>query len=124
MADDDIGTVHMHIYASVNNQDFAFLGHDDVPKVEGPEQAAAIATMLHQIAWQFEDYARDGTDTEDVPPRRIITPAGDEFYEVAPDQFVVASSFDDAVETHNKRHESASFKDVTRAYPRARWEYI
>lgn len=119
---------HIDVYLQVNGRMLKHVGHTDVLGSDDVRVRQALATFFHKLAWEFESDAEGFEGSADEvrapKPRRVITPAGDEFFEVAPDEFVVGASWDDAIESYAQHGESCSFDAVNSAYPRARWEYI
>jgi len=60
-----------------------------------------LATLLHQIAWQYEEYANEqervgGPATPITKPRKVTTELGDTWWEIEPDRFVDADTWIEA----------------------------
>lgn len=119
---------HVDVFVQVNGGPMRLAGHANVPKSDNEGLRQMLGTFFHQLAWSFEEssggFEGSGDEIAGPQPRRVITPAGDEFFEVAPDEFVVGASWDDAIESYGRHGQSSTFEQVQGAYPRARWEYI
>lgn len=88
------------------------------------KQASMVADLLHKLAWEYEEAAQLEDATKSGRPRKAITPAGDTFFEVEPDQFVVGMSLEDAMDTYQRFGGGSTFDMLKHAYPRIRWEYL
>lgn len=92
------------------------------------EQASAMATVLHEMAWQYEEkvsgnYGKlESRATES--PRVVITQSDDRYFEVVSNGFVLAASYDDAIESFGRFRETTTFWEVLAANPGCRWEYL
>lgn len=123
--------VHLDVFFVCMGQQYP-VGHGDIPYAEDQvQQAGLVATLLHQLAWQYEEAAQhaaeDGDpqgDVREVQPRVAFNRAGDRFFEVAPDEFVAGMSYDDAVDTYRIFGGATPFDQLKRAYPGLRWEYL
>lgn len=82
---DSENKTHVDIFASIGGFQM-FLGHKDIDGEQySHKRFQEIASLLHEIAWQFEDEA---TKYENFIPRCFKNSLGDHFFEVAPDVFV------------------------------------
>jgi hypothetical protein len=113
--------IHLDVYFTFKGKPYK-VGHGDVKASPDPVvQAGYIASLLHQLAWEYEEVVqREAESEEQAPeerPRVAITKTGDHFYEVAPGEFVGGMSFDDAVETYRMFGGSSSLTDLSLAFP-------
>ena len=127
----DKPTVHIDVFFTCMGQTFRF-GHGDVEHSKDlVEQAGSIASLVHELAWKYEEYcqreAQDGQpngDVREVHPRKAWNRAGDTFFEVAPDEFVAGMSYEDAVESYRVFGGSSSLENLGKAFPGLRYEDI
>lgn len=120
--------VHVDIYGCINGGPLFFIGHGDVLKTSIPESASSVADLLHRLAWGFEEVAVGNQTSEEgvhpSHPRKVTSDHGDQYYEVAPDEFVEGMSYDDALETYMRTHESVSYQTLLNRLPKSTTEEL
>lgn len=120
--------LHLDVFFQCSGERYP-IGHGDIPESQDlVSQAGAIATLLHTLAWEYEEKAKNQVEQDEAAdrPRKVRTKAGDLFFEVAPDAFVAGMSFDDAVETYEMFDGSgtSTFDQLKTAFPGIQWEYV
>lgn len=122
-------TVHIDVFFQCEGQTYPVGDGDVLRSDDTTEQSALIATLLHKMAWGYEEAgqreAQDGQpdgDVREVRQRKAITAHGDEFYEVAPGEFVAGMSYSDAVESYRRFGNSTTEDDMKRVFKHLRWE--
>jgi hypothetical protein len=124
-------SIHIDVFFQCLGKTYG-VGHGDIPYSENPvEQAGSIASILHEIAWQYEESAQkvaeDGDANGDIlenRPRKAWNRAGDLFFEVSPDEFVAGMSYEDAIETYRVFGGGSTLEQLQAAFPGLGWDDI
>jgi hypothetical protein len=122
-------TVHIDVFVSVAGKVFP-LGHGDVEATDNPkDQGGRVADLLHKIAWDMEEFSQtkalDGEtqgDLRETPHRKVVLPAGDVFFEVAPDEFVLGADYEGAVSSYKTFGGATTLQHLKRVFPGLRIE--
>lgn len=110
---------HIELYFKCEGKDY-YVGHGVVEHAEDLRvQAGLISTLLHILAWNYEETGRYRTaaPSKDFRPRKVFTKGGDLYFEVSPELFVLGMSHEDAVHSHKVFGGGSTLAQLKRVYP-------
>jgi hypothetical protein len=129
-------TTHVDVLLSIRGQLY-HVGHEDIAKsTDWSRVTGQLATLLHAIAWELESGGmedppltdagvEDYGDNRNTPsPRKVTTPQGLVYWEVAPGEFVYGGTWESAIARYNQKGLSTSEQGLRGLYPGARWENL
>jgi hypothetical protein len=129
-------TTHVDVYLAIRDK-FYHVGHSDIARSnDWSKVKGQMATMLHNIAWALETGetedpsladagVEDLGDNRSTPgPRRVLTPQGFTYWEVAPGEFCYGTTWEAALAQYNKLGNSFTEEVLRRMFPKSYWEYL
>jgi hypothetical protein len=128
-------TKRLSIYGRVEDGTLFRLGWADLPVETSPaDLGSTIGTLLHKMAWFYEETnqalmlnvdagVEDSGGNRATPAPRMASYMGLVFWEVAPDEFVLATTWDEALRLYGNVTQYDA-KQVKKMYPAAIWENL
>lgn len=109
----DKDTFHFDIFGVFPDGYSLLLGHGDLPATTGVERYRALVALLRATADNFEKASAE----YEAALRVVVTPLGDNYYEISTDKFVQAESREAAEKLAGDAFMTMSYGQLKTLFP-------